>query len=205
MTRTLRKGEKLVVATHNPGKVREFDDLLRPFGLQAVGARELGLAEPEETGVTFEANALIKAEAAARATGLPVLADDSGLAVEALGGDPGVYSARWAGPNKDFAFAMRTIEDKLAALGATAPDRRRAAFVAVLCVAFPDGTSECFRGEVEGTLTWPPRGANGFGYDPMFVPEGRTKTFGEMAAEEKHLLSHRARAFARFAVARLER
>lgn len=205
MTRTLRKGEKLVVATHNPGKVREFDDLLRPFGLQAVGARELGLAEPEETGVTFEANALIKAEAAARATGLPVLADDSGLAVEALGGDPGVYSARWAGPNKDFAFAMRTIEDKLAALGATAPDRRRAAFVAVLCVAFPDGTSECFRGEVEGTLTWPPRGANGFGYDPMFVPEGRTETFGEMTAEEKHLLSHRARAFARFAAARLER
>jgi XTP/dITP diphosphohydrolase len=202
---------KLVVATHNNGKLVEIRDLISPFGLIAVSAGELGLSEPDETGTTFEANAELKAVAAARASGLPALADDSGICVEALSGDPGIYSARWAGPDKDFPRAMRNIEEKLQAAGATSPERRRGFFVAVLCLAQPDGTTECWRGEVHGQLVWPPRGDTGFGYDPMFQPDGHSRTFGEMTAEEKHgwrpgateALSHRARAFLMFAADKL--
>ncbi|MGD9739660.1 MAG: RdgB/HAM1 family non-canonical purine NTP pyrophosphatase [Bauldia sp.] len=202
----LRRGDRLVIASHNPGKVRELADLIRPFGLVAVAASELGLAEPEETGTTFEDNALIKARAAAAASGLPALADDSGLCVDALGGAPGVLSARWAGPDRDFARAMRNIEEALFDKGATTPEQRSAHFVAVLALATPDGGSATWRGEIEGTMVWPPRGDQGFGYDPAFLPDGHDRTFGEMSAEEKHgwnpplpPLSHRARAFAKFA------
>jgi XTP/dITP diphosphohydrolase len=202
----LRAGDRLVIASHNPGKVRELAELIAPFGIDAVPAAELAIGEPVETGATFEENAAIKALAAARATGLPALADDSGLAVDALGGEPGVYSARWAGPDKDFRRAMRLVEERLRAAGATTPSARRARFVAVLCLASPDGDARSWRGEVEGELVWPPRGDKGFGYDPMFKPEGNQRTFGEMSAEEKHgwrpgatPLSHRARAFAAFA------
>jgi XTP/dITP diphosphohydrolase len=205
MVRALKKGGTLVVATHNKGKLREFADLLAPHGLTAKLAGDLGLPEPEETGVTFEENAAIKAVAAAVASGMPALADDSGVVVDALGGAPGVYSARWAGPDKDFTIAMQRVEDGLRAAGALTPAERAARFVAVLCLALPDGTSQCWRGEIEGTMTWPPRGANGFGYDPMFLPEGGTKTFGELTREEKHGRSHRARAFAKFAEAKLAR
>ena len=197
----------LVVASHNAGKVREIVDLLGPFGFEIRSAAELGLAEPEETGDTFEANAVLKARAAADGSGLPSLADDSGLAVDALGGDPGIFSARWAGPAKDFGAAMQRIEDGLRGAGANTPDERRAHFVCVLALAQPGGATETFRGEVHGALVWPPRGKLGFGYDPMFLPEGHERTFGEMSAEEKHgwrpgggeALSHRARAFALFA------
>ena len=201
--RDLQPGEKLVMATHNAGKLREIEVLVAPHGISVVSAGTLGLPEPDETGTTFEENAALKARAAAVASGLPALADDSGLAVDALGGDPGVYSARWAGPGKDFDAAMRTIEDKLQALCATEPGRRKAHFVAVLALAFPEGDCDLFRGEVHGALVYPPRGANGFGYDPMFVPEGHGQTFGEMSADQKHTMSHRARAFASFAAARL--
>jgi XTP/dITP diphosphohydrolase len=197
----------IVVASHNPGKLREIVDLLGPFGFEIRSAAELGLAEPEETGNTFEENAALKARAAAAASRLPALADDSGLAVEALGGDPGIYSARWAGPTKDFSVAMAKVEEKLHQAGATAPERRRAHFVSVLALAMPDGRVETFEGRVDGTLVWPPRGSLGFGYDPMFRPDGHERTFGEMSAEEKHgwrpgaseALSHRARAFKLFA------
>jgi XTP/dITP diphosphohydrolase len=197
----------LVVASHNAGKVREIVDLLGPFGFDVRAAAELGLPEPEETGDTFQANAELKARAAAEASGLPALADDSGLAVEALGGDPGIYSARWAGPAKDFNPAMGRIEEKLQALGATRPDQRRAHFISVLSLARPGGDVRSFEGRVDGTLVWPPRGSRGFGYDPMFRPDGHERTFGEMSAEEKHgwrpgqgeALSHRARAFRLFA------
>ena len=185
-------GGRLAIATHNPGKLIEIADLLRPYGVVVVGAAALGLPEPEETGATFEANAQLKALAAARASGLPALADDSGLAVAALGGAPGIYSARWAGPDKDFAVAMRHVERALAGK----PDRR-AAFVAALALAWPDGDVATFRGEVHGTLVFPPRGTNGFGYDPIFVPEGGRQTFGEMEPVAKHEISHRARAFAK--------
>ena len=204
-------GGRLVVATHNKGKLVEIEDLVRPYGFDAVSAGSLGLPEPEETGTTFEANAELKARAAAEASGLPALADDSGLAVTALGGDPGIYSARWAGPDKDFGRAMRNVEELLQQKGAVAPEARHAYFVAALCLAWPDGHIETFRGEVHGTLVWPPRGDLGFGYDPMFLPEGETRTFGEMTREEKHGrgpgrdgLSHRARAFSLFARACLE-
>ncbi len=210
LIRPLKPGETLVVASHNPGKVREIDELIGPLGFKTVSASTLRLAEPDETGTTFEENARIKSLAAATASGLPSLADDSGLVVDALGGEPGIYSARWAGPDKDFARAMRLIEERLHEAKAASPAGRTARFVAVLSLAFPDGTSEEFRGEVEGTLVWPPRGPNGFGYDPIFLPTGFDRTFGEMSAEEKHGwdgkgegLSHRARAFARFARARL--
>lgn len=208
MAPLLRPGERLVIASHNPGKVREIVELIRPFGIDAVTAGELGLPEPEETGTTFEANARLKAVAAATASGLPALADDSGVAVDALGGDPGIYSARWAGPDKDFSRAMRNVEEKLRLAGATTPATRTGRFVAVLSLARPDGSSREWRGELEGTMVWPPRGDRGFGYDPMFLPEGQDRTFGEMSAEEKHgwvpgstrpPLSHRARAFALFA------
>ena len=203
MTRRLRSGERLVMASHNRGKLVELAALVAPFGLTVVAAGELGLPEPEETGTTFEANACLKALAAATASGLPALSDDSGLSVEALGGAPGIYSARWAGPEKDFGKAMAAIEAKLLALGATTPDKRRAAFVAVLCLAFPDGSSAAFRGEVHGHLVYPPRGDNGFGYDPVFIPDGEERTFGEMSRAEKETMSHRARAFALFAGAAL--
>ncbi|HKR20853.1 MAG TPA: RdgB/HAM1 family non-canonical purine NTP pyrophosphatase [Stellaceae bacterium] len=189
-------GGRLAIATHNPGKLIEIAELLRPYGVETVGAAALGLPEPEETGTTFEANAQLKAVAAANASGLPALADDSGLAVAALGGAPGIYSARWAGPQKDFAAAMQRIERELA----SKPDRR-AAFVAVLALAWPDGAVEIFRGEVQGTLVFPPRGTHGFGYDPIFVPEGGHQTFGEMTATAKHAISHRARAFAKLVAA----
>ena len=199
---------RLVIATHNPGKLREMRELLMPFGIEAVSAAELGLAEPEETGTSFRENARIKAVAAATATRLPAFADDSGLTVDALNGDPGIYSARWAGPDKDFRYAMQTIEDKLRALGASSPQQRRAHFVSALCVAWPDGHVEEFEARVDGTLVSPPRGDQGFGYDPMFLPDGHTRTFGEMPGEEKHGLpprgkglSHRARAFMELAQA----
>lgn len=194
---------RLVIASHNSGKVRELADLMGPFGVDLVSAAELGLDEPEETGTTFLDNAKLKALAAARACGEPALADDSGLAVEALEGAPGIYSARWAGPSRDFAAAMERVEAELEARGAMTPRSRRAAFVAALCLAWPDGHVECVEGRVDGTLVWPPRGDRGFGYDPMFLPDGEDRTFGEMDAEEKHGwapgktgLSHRARAFA---------
>ncbi len=187
--------KKLVIASHNAGKVREIGDLMAPFGIEVVSARSLGLPEPEETGTTFEANAALKARAAARAARLPALADDSGVVVPALGGDPGIYSARWAGPSKDFAIAMRKVEDALAAKLVPGVADRRASFVAVLALAWPDDHVEMFRGEVHGGLVWPPRGNKGFGYDPMFVPDGYTLTFGEMDPAAKHAISHRARAF----------
>jgi XTP/dITP diphosphohydrolase len=185
-------GGRLVVATHNPGKVREINDLLRPFDVDAVSAGELGLPEPEETGTTFAANAELKALAAATASGLPALADDSGLSVAGLGGDPGIYSARWAGPGKDFGVAMHKIHDLLAAKG---QDGSRAHFTCALTLAWPDGHVETFVGEVHGDLVWPPRGLNGFGYDPMFRADGYEITFGEMDPDEKHAISHRAVAF----------
>ncbi|MCB1472752.1 MAG: RdgB/HAM1 family non-canonical purine NTP pyrophosphatase [Rhodobiaceae bacterium] len=196
--------DRIVVASHNAGKVREIRELLEPLGCEIVSAVELDLPEPEETGETFEENARIKALAAARATGIAALSDDSGLCVDALGGKPGIHSARWAGLDKDFALAMRNVEEALAAAGAATPDRRRARFVAVLCLAWPDGHTQMFRGEVEGVMVWPPCGEQGFGYDPVFLPDGHARTFGEMSAREKHgwrrgddkpALSHRARAF----------
>jgi XTP/dITP diphosphohydrolase len=203
---------RLVIATHNPGKLREMRELLRPYGIKAVPAGELGLPEPEEIGTSFAANARIKASAAAQASRLPAFADDSGLAVDALDGDPGIYSARWAGPDKDFGRAMRTVEDRLRERGALAPAERRAHFVSALCVAWPDGHLAEFEAKVDGTLVWPPRGDKGFGYDPMFLPDGHALTFGEMPAEDKHGLpprgkglSHRARAFLKLAEACLGR
>jgi len=205
------EGRKIIVATHNEGKVREINDLLGPFGLSAQSAKELGLPEPEESGTTFEENAYTKAISAAKATGLPALSDDSGLCVDALGGEPGVYTADWAelpGGGRDFAMAMEKVERALEAKGAYSARERTARFVAVLCLAWPDGHAEYFRGEVEGTLVWPPRGTSGFGYDPVFLPDGFSQTFGEMEASQKHGweagrgdlgLSHRARAFAKFA------
>jgi XTP/dITP diphosphohydrolase len=186
-------GGRLVIASHNPGKVEEIAALLAPFGVEAVSAAALGLAEPEETGDSFEANAALKAHAAAAASGLPALADDSGLVVPGLGGAPGIYSARWAGPGKDFGMAMAQVERELGGRD------RSAKFVAVLALAWPDGHAELFRGEVAGRLVWPPRGERGFGYDPMFVPDGGSLTFGEMEPGWKHEISHRARAFATLA------
>lgn len=184
---------KLVIASHNEGKVREIEALLAPFGIEPVSAGSLDLPEPEETGTTFVANAELKAMQAADLSGLPALADDSGLCVEALNGEPGIFSARWAGPSKDFGLAMELVEKKLAEKG---PDASRDAhFVCALALAWPDGHVEWFEGRVDGTLVWPPRGANGFGYDAMFLPDGHDETFGEMAPEAKHAMSHRADAF----------
>jgi XTP/dITP diphosphohydrolase len=203
---------RLVIATHNPGKLAEMRELLAPYGIEAVSAGELGLGEPEETGDSFQANARIKAIAAAEATKLPAFADDSGIVVDALDGAPGIYSARWAGESKDFNGAMAQIERLLQERGATAPDRRRAHFVSALCVAWPDGHLEEVEARVDGTLVWPPRGTAGFGYDPMFLPDGHARTFGEMTSIEKHGLpphglglSHRARAFVKLAEICLER
>src|SRR6187455_243276 len=197
---------RLVIATHNKGKLAEMRELLGRHGVAAVSASELNLPEPEETGMTFAANARIKAEAAANASGLPSFADDSGLAVDALDGAPGIYSARWAGETKDFMAAMSRIERLLQERGATTPDQRKAHFVSALCVAWPDGHLEEVEARADGTLVWPPRGSAGFGYDPAFQPDGHARTFGEMTSLEKHGLpplglglSHRARAFVKLA------
>jgi XTP/dITP diphosphohydrolase len=199
---------ELVIATHNPGKLAELRELLAPFGIRAASAGELGLPEPEETGSSFRENAHIKAAAAALTAQRPAFADDSGLVVEALGGAPGIHSARWAGETKDFAAAMQRIEDGLRARGAVRPGERKAHFISALCVAWPDRHVEEFEGRIDGTLVWPPRGTAGFGYDPMFLPDGHARTFGEMTSAEKHGLpplgsglSHRARAFRQLAEA----
>ncbi len=194
-------GGKLVVASHNAGKLREIAALLAPRGVEALGAPALGLDEPEETGASFRENAEIKAHAAARAAGLPALADDSGLVVPALGGAPGIHSARWAGPERDFAAAMARLEAELAK---TPQADRRAHFACALALAWPDGHCETVEGAVHGRLVFPPRGARGFGYDPVFVPDGYAITFGEMDPAEKHRISHRARAFARLIAACFE-
>jgi XTP/dITP diphosphohydrolase len=203
---------RLVIATHNPGKLAEMRELLAPYGVEAISAGELGLAEPEETGDSFHANARIKAAAAAHAAQLPAFADDSGIVVDALDGAPGIFSARWAGPTKDFNAAMAQIERLLRERGATTPSRRTAHFVSALCVAWPDDHLEEVAARVDGTLVWPPRGTAGFGYDPMFMPEGFARTFGEMTSVEKHGLpplglglSHRARAFVKLAEICLDR
>lgn len=191
MARRLEPGARVVLASHNPGKLREIGDLLHPHRVSVVSAGALGLPEPPEDAPDFAGNARIKALAAAQAANLPALSDDSGFCVAALNGQPGVLSARWAGPSKDFAAAMRRVHE----LSGGSEDRR-AWFVAALCLAWPDGHTETFLGRIDGTAVWPPRGDRGFGYDPMFVPIGRSETFGEMAPEEKHKASHRARAFA---------
>jgi XTP/dITP diphosphohydrolase len=188
--RSWTRSKSLVVASHNPGKIAEIEELLAPYGIATLGAGALGLAEPEETGQTFEANAALKARLAAAASGLVALADDSGLVVPALGGAPGIYSARWAGPGKDFSVAMARVERELG------DNERRAYFVAVLALAWPDGEEALFRGEAHGHLEFPPRGTRGFGYDPIFVADGYRETFGEMDPAVKHQISHRARAFA---------
>jgi XTP/dITP diphosphohydrolase len=207
--RRARLPGRLVAATHNAGKLREIEELLGPYGIVPLGAATLGLEEPEETGSSFRENAVMKARVAARASGLVALADDSGLCVEALDGAPGIYSARWAGPTKDFSAAMALVERELKERAALPP--WRAAFVSVLALAWPDGADETFEGRVDGVLIFPPRGTAGFGYDPIFRPDGHKRTFGEMSSEEKHgipadgslALSHRARAFQKLQRARL--
>ena len=200
--RKLERGSRLVVASHNKGKVWEINQLIQPYGLDAVSAGELGLAEPEETELTFEGNAKLKAIASAKGSGLPALADDSGLEVACLGGAPGIYSALWAGQSKDFCLAMKKVADEVTAkMGWSGPSDSagpRANFISVLCLAWPDGECQFYEGKVFGHLVWPARGGNGFGYDPMFVAEGETKTFGEMQPAEKYAGSHRTRAFAKF-------
>ena len=196
----------VVIATHNPGKLKEMRELLEPYGIETQSGGELGLPEPAETGKAFAHNARIKASAAAKATGRVAFADDSGLVVDALGGEPGIHSARWAGPEKDFRAAMNRIQTLLIERNAREPEQRRAHFIAALCLAWPDGHVEDFEGRVDGVITWPPRGDKGFGYDPLFLPDGFERTFGQMSAEEKHGLppkgrglSHRARAFVKLA------
>lgn len=188
----LSRGDRLVVASHNEGKVRELAELFAPYGIECVPAAKLGVPEPEETGASFAENARIKAAAAAKVSGVCALADDSGLEVEALGGNPGIHSARWGGPEKDFGQAMARVHRELEAIGAA---NARANFTCALALAAPDGAVQVFEGKVFGTLTWPPRGRRGFGYDPIFVPDGYTETFGEMAPALKNQLSHRMRAF----------
>jgi XTP/dITP diphosphohydrolase len=199
---------RLVIATHNAGKLKEMRELLEPFNVAAVAAGTLGLPEPDETGSSFRANARIKADAAAQASGLAAFADDSGLVVDALDGAPGIHSARWAGENRDFRHAMEKVEGMLRERDAFDPSARRAHFVSALCVSWPDGHREEFEATVDGSLVWPPRGDKGFGYDPIFLPEGEALTFGEMSSEDKHGLpprgrglSHRARAFLKLAEA----
>jgi len=208
----LRKGDRLVLATHNAGKLKEFQELFAPFGLELVSAGELGLPEPEETGTTFAENARIKAHAAAKGANMLALSDDSGLCVDALNGDPGVYTADWAGVPRNFDNAMRKVQDALEAVNATEPADRLASFNATLCLAHPDGRDVLYVGKCDGMLVWPPRGNLGHGYDPMFMPDGFDITFGEMPAEMKHSwtpgqtgLSHRARAFALFVDNQIER
>lgn len=208
----LRAGDRLVLATHNAGKLTEFRELFEPFGLEIVSAGELGLPEPEETGTSFAENARLKAHAAAQATGELALSDDSGLCVDALNGDPGVYTADWAGVPRNFDHAMKRVEDALQAANATSPALRTASFNATMCLAHPDGRDVLYVGKVDGTLVWPPRGTVGHGYDPVFMPKGYDITFGQMPAEMKHSwapgetgLSHRARAFAQFYEAQIEK
>jgi non-canonical purine NTP pyrophosphatase (RdgB/HAM1 family) len=191
MLRKLVRGQKLVLASHNIGKLREIEALLLPLRIEVISAAALGLPEPEEDAPDFTGNARIKAMAAATASGLPALSDDSGFCVAALHGAPGVYSARWAGPSKDFSAAMATVYERIG-------DNldRRAWFIAALCVAWPDGHTQTFVGRTDGAIVWPPRGDRGFGYDPTFVPAGCQQTFGEMNPDDKHAISHRARAFA---------
>jgi XTP/dITP diphosphohydrolase len=196
MGRRLEPGTRLVLASHNGGKLRELVALLAPHGVEIVSAGALGLPEPEETAPDFAGNAALKAIAATQATGLPALSDDSGFCVAALGGAPGIHSARWAGPGKDFSVAMARVMHELG----DAEDRR-AWFISALCLAWPDGDSESFVGRVDGSLVWPPRGTLGFGYDPMFAPDGSALTYGEIAPAEKHATSHRARAFAQLLTA----
>lgn len=191
MARIFRE-KRLVIASHNPGKVREIGDLLRPFDIDVVAAASIGIVEPVEDGQSFSENACIKAVASASVSDLPSLADDSGLVVHALGGEPGIYSARWAGPEKNFNLAMAEVDRRLSQ---TDSADRTAHFTSALCVAWPDGHVEVFVGRVDGHLVWPPRGDKGFGYDSMFVAGGRDVTFGEMEPEEKHVISHRADAF----------
>jgi len=198
--RRLQRGDTLVIASHNPGKIREIDDLLRPYGVAPLSAGDLGISEPEETEATFAGNAQLKALHCARGGGRPALADDSGLEVHALEGAPGIYSARWAGPEKDFGMAMARVERELAARNGN----RTANFTAALCLAWPDGETHVFEGKVYGQLVWPPRGDQGFGYDPMFLADGEALTFGEMEPLKKHAISHRARAFKLFVAACLE-
>lgn len=203
----IRRGDRLLIATHNAGKLSEFRELFAPLGIALTSAGELGLPEPEETGTTFVENARIKAHAAATAAGMLALADDSGLCVDALGGEPGVYTADWAQTptGRNYQMAMQRVEDRLQAVGAIEPGLRRGAFVATLCLAHPDGRDDLYEGRATGTMVWPPRGPAGFGFDPMFMPDGFDVTFGEMPSSAKHSwapgqvgLSHRARAFARF-------
>jgi XTP/dITP diphosphohydrolase len=195
---TLRRGTRLVIASHNEGKVREIADLLAPFGIDVVSAGKLGLPEPVETGATFAENAALKAASAAKASGLPALADDSGLEVRALGGAPGIHSARWGGEAKDFGLAMERVHRELEAAGAR---DWSANFTCALALASPDGGVEVHEGKVFGTLTWPPRGSRGFGYDPIIVPEGYKETFGEMEPQLKDSISHRSRAFEKLMLA----
>ena len=185
---------KILIATHNKGKLEEFAELLKPFGVSAVSAGALGLAEPVETETTFKGNARLKARHACKATGLVSIADDSGLCIDALGGDPGVFTANWAGPDRDWSMAMRLVEEKLHAAGAISAEQRRADFVCTLCVMWPDGEERFYEGRVDGHLVWPPRGHFGHGYDPVFVPDGEKVTFGEMTHVRKNHISHRARA-----------
>ena len=187
-------GQRVVIATHNKGKLEEFAELLRPYGVDAVSAGALGISEPAETETTFEGNARIKAVNACAASGLPAIADDSGLCVEALNGDPGVYTADWAGPDRDFTRAMRLVEEKLQAAGATTPAQRRGRFMCTLVVRWPDGAERVYVGEAPGHLVWPPRGQLGHGYDPVFMPDGEPRTFAELTHDEKNALSHRGRA-----------
>ncbi len=201
----IKAGDTLVIATHNAGKLKEFRELFEPFGLKLVSAGELGLPEPEETGTTFAQNARTKGHAAAQGANMLALSDDSGICVDALNGEPGVYTADWAGVPRDFGRAMKRVEDALQAAGANSPGQRRASFNATLCLAHPDGRDVLYVGKCDGTLVWPPRGEMGHGYDPMFMPDGHDMTFGEMPPEMKHSwtpgqtgLSHRARAFAQF-------
>jgi XTP/dITP diphosphohydrolase len=208
----LRAGDRLVLASHNKGKLAEFQELFEPYGLELISAAELGLPEPDETGTTFAENARIKAHASAQGSGMLALSDDSGLCVQALGGDPGVYTADWAGVPRDFNHAMKRVEDALQAANATSPSQRRAYFNATLCLADPDGEDVIFEGRCDGMLVWPPRGERGHGYDPVFMPDGYDITFGQMPAEMKHSwtpgqqgLSHRARAFAQFVERQIER
>jgi XTP/dITP diphosphohydrolase len=208
----LSAGDRLVLASHNKGKLAEFQELFEPFGLELISAAELGLPEPEETGTTFAENARIKAHAAAQGAGMLALSDDSGLCVDALGGDPGVYTADWAGVPRNFDHAMKRVEDALQAANATSPSQRRASFNATLCLAHPDGRDVLYVGKCDGMLVWPPRGERGHGYDPVFMPDGYDITFGQMPAEMKHSwtpgtqgLSHRARAFALFVEQQIER
>ncbi|ALE03315.1 RdgB/HAM1 family non-canonical purine NTP pyrophosphatase [Bartonella ancashensis] len=204
--------KKLVIATHNTGKLREISELIAPFDFTIQSAAELNLHEPEETGTTFEENAYIKAFAASKITGLPALADDSGMEIDALNGAPGVYTADWAlqpDGTRDFLKAMQKIENELQKVGALKKSHRRCRFISVICIAWPDGYADYFRGCVEGTFIWPPRGDKGFGFDPIFLPDGHEKSFGEMSAKQKHgwkfnnenetPLSHRSRAFKLFA------